>query len=220
MSGSLHLSAIPAAILPHDLLVVSGAGDLSGEELPTWTQEALSLTPMVVVRRAKIENGLIPVGVRGSHRGERAAALVSRTRITKLIHPEYLVANRAWWSTPRASKLPHFSVLNSVGDIIDLTGLAWGPVGGMGFELASDHPCLTESSDIDLVMRAPEPFSREVAAGLYEALSYLPVRIDVQVEAPAGAIALAEYASGTEQIVLRSESGPRLVADPWREGVK
>ena len=215
-----NLSTPSGLILPHDLLVVSGAGALSEEQLPAWAQEAVRRVPMVVVRRAKIENGLIPVGVRGNHRGERVAALLPSTRITKRIYPEYLVANRAWWTTPRALKLQHFSILNTVADVLNPTGLAWGPVGGIGFELASDHPCLTEASDIDLVLRAPKPFSREVAAELHAVLCDLPVRIDVQVEVPAGAIALAEIGSAAKQIVLRTESGPRLIEDPWQEVMK
>lgn len=217
MTKNQPLGAVAEAILPHDLLVVSGAEVLTGDEPPAWVREALTRAPLVVVRRARIENDLIPVGVRGSHRGERAAAFLPEGRVTKLIHPEYLVANQAWRTTPRAAELPHFTVLNMVASLMDPTGLTWGPVGGTGFELASGYPCLTQASDIDLVFRAPAPFPRDWADDLHAALSKLPIRIDVQVEVPAGAIALAEYASGARQIVLRSEKGPRLVVDPWEE---
>ena len=46
-------------------------------------------------------------------------------------------------------------------------------------------------------------------------MSKLPVRIDVLLETPAGAVALAEYARGKSVVMLRSPQGPRLVADPW-----
>lgn len=219
MRTSPRHGAMVGSVLPHDLLVVNGAGDLCGDEPPAWVRGALTLAPLVVVRRARIKEGLIPVGVRGNHRGERAAALLPSARVVRRIRPEQLVSSRAWWTTHRAAKLPHFLVLSTVAELLEPTGLAWGPVGGVGFELASGHPCLTPASDIDLILRAPAPLPRDMAAELSGLLAALPVRIDVQVEVPAGAVALAEYASGARQMVLRSETGPRLVADPWREGV-
>jgi phosphoribosyl-dephospho-CoA transferase len=42
------------------------------------------------------------------------------------------------------------------------------------------------------------------------------VRIDVLLETPNGAVALAEYANSVDHMLLRSAQGPRLVRDPWR----
>jgi phosphoribosyl-dephospho-CoA transferase len=41
------------------------------------------------------------------------------------------------------------------------------------------------------------------------------IRIDAQLETPAGGVALAEYACGKPRVMARHASGPRLVADPW-----
>ena len=41
------------------------------------------------------------------------------------------------------------------------------------------------------------------------------VRIDAQLETPAGGVALAEYASRKARVMARHASGPQLVADPW-----
>ena len=50
---------------------------------------------------------------------------------------------------------------------------------------------------------------------LLEALEPLPVRVDVQLEVPRGAVALAEYAAARGPLVLRTVDGARLVRDPW-----
>jgi len=77
--------------------------------------------------------------------------------------------------------------------------------------------CLTATSDIDVVARAPVALSRTLAADLHDALRRLPVRVDVQIETPSGAIALAEYAANLARVALRTQFGPRLVENPWQE---
>ena len=201
-------------ILPHDLLLVDGDAVLLGDEPPAWVRGALARTPYVVVRRAPMERGLIPVGVRGSGRAERAAGWVSATSVRQRIAPEDL---RCWGHAPRAALLPQFGALAAAAHWLDRAGWTWGPTGGMGFELATGFPCLSAASDIDLVVRAPQPMAREAAAGLHTALSGLAVRVDVQVETGAGGFALAEYALGARQVVLRSAQGPKLVENPWME---
>jgi phosphoribosyl-dephospho-CoA transferase len=96
-------------------------------------------------------------------------------------------------------------------------GLAWGPTGSAGFELATGDAVAGPASDLDLVVRAPEPWSLDRARELVEDLTRLPVRIDTQLDAPTGAVALAEYARGG-RVLLRTPDGPKLVNDPWRHG--
>jgi phosphoribosyl-dephospho-CoA transferase len=43
----------------------------------------------------------------------------------------------------------------------------------------------------------------------------LPVTVDVLLETPHGAVALAEYVSAPRPILLRSATGARLTSDPW-----
>ena len=83
--------------------------------------------------------------------------------------------------------------------------------------LLAASPCLTATSDIDLVVQAPVALSRVLSASLYDSLRRLPVRVDAQIETPSGAVVLAEYASGVARFALRTSWGPRLVDDPWRE---
>jgi phosphoribosyl-dephospho-CoA transferase len=91
----------------------------------------------------------------------------------------------------------------------------WGPTGSVGYELATGIAAVTATSDIDLVVRAPHEVSRQRARLLLVELASLPIRIDVQIETPSGAIALAEYVAGGTQIAFRTVDGPRLVNDPW-----
>lgn len=217
---TLHLfegeTLIRGAVLPHDLLGLDGAADdLAAESIPGWASDSLRQTPMVVVRRARCQGLSIPVGVRGGQRNERLAAFLSATRVVRRARPEELVSGRAWITAARAALFPHFAVLDVVAEGLASTGLSWGPAGSLGFELASGHATITASSDIDLVLRAPEPLPRALAADLLADWACLPVRIDAQVEVPAGAVSLAEYASGAARIVLRTEQGPRLITDPW-----
>jgi phosphoribosyl-dephospho-CoA transferase len=90
----------------------------------------------------------------------------------------------------------------------------------VGFELASGVPTATTSSDLDLLVRAPQPLSWETAEALLTHLAKASVRIDAQIETPSGAIALAEYVQrgpdGQTRMLLRTTDGPRLVCNPWK----
>jgi phosphoribosyl-dephospho-CoA transferase len=111
--------------------------------------------------------------------------------------------------------VPHFALLDRIAAVMSALVLAWGPVGSVGYELASGIPAVSGASDIDVVLRAGEELSRKTARLLLVDLASLPLRVDVQIETPQGAVSLAEYASGTTQIALRTLDGPRLVEDPW-----
>lgn len=92
---------------------------------------------------------------------------------------------------------------------------SWGLTGSVGFELASSTPTARPNSDLDIVIRMPQPLDRETAGVLYGWNTQLPIRIDVQLETPFGAVALAEYARNEKQVLLRTSSGPKLVDTPW-----
>jgi phosphoribosyl-dephospho-CoA transferase len=96
-------------------------------------------------------------------------------------------------------------------------GLAWGPTGSVGFELATGTAVVGPASDLDVVVRAPEPWSHVRARELADDLARLPVRVDTQLDTPSGAVALAEYARGG-RVLLRTPDGPKLTNDPWGHG--
>ncbi|MHB8477623.1 MAG: malonate decarboxylase holo-ACP synthase [Steroidobacteraceae bacterium] len=184
---------------------------------PGWAAAALQLAPWTVVRRAPPRRELWPVGVRGSLRAQRSAAWLPRSAIQECITPQMLAAQQAWRQRPDVPETPAIAVLDEVAAVLAAHGYAgrWGPGGSVGFELASGVPSTTAGSDLDLVLSLAEPMARTAATGLHADLAKLPVRIDVLLETPHGAAALAEYANGEGATLLRSAHGPRLVQDPW-----
>jgi phosphoribosyl-dephospho-CoA transferase len=201
-----------AELLPHDLVELASPEALVLDAAaPGWVGPSLARAPFAVVRRAARRGALVPVGVRGSSRGERLAAWLPESRAVRRLRPEDLAARRGW----RGRDAPQLSALDAVEALLAAHGLAWGPAGSVGFELATGVACVGPESDVDLVVRAPTALPRVVAWRLQAALAALPVRIDAQLETPAGAVALAEYAAGAPRVVLRTLDGPRWVATPW-----
>jgi phosphoribosyl-dephospho-CoA transferase len=128
------------------------------------------------------------------------------------VRPEDLAARHRWQARePR----PPFSALLAVEEILAAHRLRWGPVGSVGFELASGVCCVTAESDLDVLARAPIPLSLQAARELHGALAAIPVRVDVQLDTPAGGVALAELARGGCGLVLRTLQGPRWGTTPW-----
>jgi phosphoribosyl-dephospho-CoA transferase len=206
-------------VRPHDLLrLADGAGISYEGPVPAWVPSSLARAPWVVVRRAPTIAGLVPVGVRGLTRPERLAAFLSSTAVATRVTPEGLAAARGWrhaFRARNACRLGALRVLDAVDELFTFLGLAWGPTGSVGFELATGVAVAGPASDLDVVVRAPEPWSLARTRELVDDLARLPVRVDTQLDTPTGAVALAEYARGG-RVLLRTPDGPKLVDDPWR----
>jgi phosphoribosyl-dephospho-CoA transferase len=208
----------PEAPAVHTLLQVPDRDALVWEaRRPRWTSPALQRAPWTVVRRAAPRPGLWPVGVRGRLRPQRCAAWLPQHSIQACVTPQMLAATQRWRDQPSSAPTPAISVLDEVAAILAAHALAdrWGPAGSVGFELASGVPSTHRDSDLDLVLIADQPMTLSDAARLQADLSQLPVRIDVLLETPHGAVALAEYAKHTGSMLLRSAHGRRWVSDPW-----
>ena len=202
----------------HDLLRLRNVDELQWEEAPPdWSLAALHRAPWVVVRRTRAPPALMPVGVRGDVRHQRAAAWLPIHAVEQILTPQILARQRTWHGRPRTKLLPALLVLDAAAAILEERGYGdlWGPGGSVGFELASGVPSVTAQSDLDLVLDAPEAIEVRDAAALFTALERLSARVDVLLETPSGAVALSEYASGKRAMLLRTPSGARLVADPW-----
>jgi phosphoribosyl-dephospho-CoA transferase len=198
------------------LRLASGAGLRHKGFVPAWVPASLARASWVVVRRARTPAGLIPVGVRGRARAERFATLVAPEAIAARVTPEDLAAARGWRQLPRARWVGSLHVLDAVDELFASLGLAWGPTGSVGFELATGLAAAGVASDLDVVIRAPEPLPLENAREIADHLKRLPTRVDAQLDTSGGAAALAEYARGG-RVLLRTPDGPRLIHDPWRE---
>ena len=203
----------------HSLLRLSSADALEWEsKRPQWASESLRRAPFVVMRRPLPQAEALPVGVRGAGRSQRAAAWVSAGAVRECITPQMLAAQHAWRQRRDFAVMPAVAALEEVAAIFDRYGLAgrWGPGGSVGFELASGVASTTAASDLDIVLVAAASMARADAARLHAELSALKVKIDVLLETPNGAVALAEYAKSVDAILVRSPQGPRLARDPWR----
>jgi phosphoribosyl-dephospho-CoA transferase len=207
-----------AAPAVHSLLRVVNIKFLECDATPpAWITESLQRAPFVVVRRAMGRPQFIAVGVRGRSRSQRAAAWLPGSAIGQCITPQMLAATRAWRKPFDSIITPAIAMLDAVDAIFAAQGLAglWGPTGSVGFELASGVPTTHEDSDLDLVLDAKFSMARTDADRLHHALSALPIRIDLQLETPQGAVLLAEFVNGSGVALLRSVHGPRMVSDPW-----
>lgn len=164
-----------------------------------------------------MRDGLIPVGIRGLRRNERLAAWLRPEAVLECLTPPELAARRAWRLLPRRARLPALAVLEKVEVIMRERRLAylWGPCGSVAFELASGVATVTAESDLDLMVRADGTLANAAMAELATVLSRLAVRVDVLLEFPGGAVALAEYVAASAPLLLRTPDGPRLVHDPW-----
>jgi phosphoribosyl-dephospho-CoA transferase len=204
-------------VRPHDMLHLTSVAGLRHEEtVPAWVPTSLARAPWVVVRRARAPADLIPVGVRGSTRAERFAALLAPDAVAARVTPEDLVAERVWHHMPRVRRVESLRVLEAVDELFSSLGLVWGPTGSVGFELATGVAAVGTASDLDVVVRAPEPWPSESTREIADHLNRLPTRVDAQLDTPVGAVMLAEYARGG-RVLLRTPDGPRLTWDPWRE---
>ena len=202
---------------PHDLLRLADGTGLSHEEpVPAWMPTSLARAACVVVRRAHAPAGLIPVGVRGRTRAERFSALLALDAVAARVTPEDLVCARGWRNMVRAHSIRSLRVLDAVDELFAALDLAWGPTGSVGFELATGVAAASTDSDLDVVVRAPEPWPLESAREIADHLNRLPTCVDAQLDTPAGAVMLSEYARG-DRVLLRTPDGPRLTWDPWRD---
>ncbi len=230
-------SCDPAARLaprPHDLLRLARIP--CWPDAPAWVSAELARMPVVVVRRAWAPKGAVAVGVRGAQRNQRYGALLALSDIAQCASPECLSAlldtgERPPYASgdgpaPRIAEaqahLPALTALRAIAPALRRLRMDWGPTGSVGFELATGLPVVQTSSDLDVLIRAPEWISRDSARALLGTLSqhaaHAAVRIDVQLETPAGAIALAEYAGQAKHVLLRHGGAPVLVENPWAPG--
>jgi phosphoribosyl-dephospho-CoA transferase len=202
----------------HDLLLVKS---MTIEEAciaePAWVRPAVAKYPWAVVRRAVSPKNRIAVGVRGQERQQRWGGFVRKDQIVKAIAPWHLrsgLANTVRLSLPAMQSLCFLE--------IELASLSndWGPGGSVGYELASRAPVVTQGSDLDLVVSAPDRFDRDFAQHLWKKIALAPAKVDVRIETLWCGFSLEEYVRGnSEKLLVRTSTGPRLTTDPWTQRV-
>ncbi len=205
----------PAPLRPHDLLWVSGTPvAVDGAPLPDWARAACRQGAPVVVRRApRGTGGAVPVGLRGGARYERCAATVAARAVVRVATPESLAAMAA--VIAHDAPFAALRALRALAPALDGFGWPWGPTGGAGFALASGRPVLHADSDLDLVVRMPHAPPAAQCERLARLLDAAACRIDLQIDTGHGGFALRDWLASPRRTLLKTDHGPRLVADPW-----
>lgn len=198
----------------HDLLLLrSGIVRSAGVSKPAWVTSYAAVNLWVVVRRAIAPDGLVAAGIRGIHRHQRWGGFAELVDVKERVRPSQLFLRMA--SRTRID-LPALATLAWLEEQLDRSELDWGPVGSVGFELATGRQVITATSDLDLALFAPARFTRDAARDLWSLISTAPAKVDVRVETPYCGFSLEEYArERTEQVLVRLPGSRRLAADPW-----
>jgi phosphoribosyl-dephospho-CoA transferase len=200
----------------HDLLRVGDFNDLVHDgPCPRWLKDALTSAPWVVVRRAPAIGDLVPVGVRGSRRAERFAAFLPIPLIIERIAPEDLKSLQEAAATAVPNQMPCLSALSRLETLLRRLEVVWGPVGSVGFELATGTHVVRTTSDLDVIVRQTDlVVSPEILNGLLAILPTTEVALDILVETDAGGFSLLDYAKEGETLVVRTQNGPRQILHP------
>lgn len=194
--------------LAHDLLWGMTPEQLPADA-PAWVVESISAGQPVVVRRAMTAPDQIAVGVRGRLREQRYATSMAITAISRRVRPEELC------HVETTRDLPTLRALAQLRPTLDTCGWVWGVSGSAGFELASGFAALHEHSDLDLILRTPQPLSRLQAQEWVTLLGAAECLVDMQLQTPYGAVALREWAGPSQRVLLKNVQGACLVSDPW-----
>jgi phosphoribosyl-dephospho-CoA transferase len=194
--------------MAHDLLWGMSPEQLPADT-PAWVIESISQGQPVVVRRAVSTPGQVAVGVRGRLREQRYAASMAIDSVSRRVQPEQLC------HVDIDRDLPVVRALKQLRPMLDHCGWAWGVSGSAGFELASGFAALHEGSDLDLILRVPQPMPRAQAQVLVARLDAAACVVDMQLQTPFGAVALREWAGSSSRVLLKNAREACLVLDPW-----
>jgi phosphoribosyl-dephospho-CoA transferase len=198
----------------HDLLLTTSTEIRQAcHAEPSWVGPALQRYPWVVTRRAVAPEDLIAVGVRGIERRQRWGGFMRNDQVSKVVSPFDLRCELA--DAVRLS-LPALQALWFLEAELSRLPYRWGPGGSVGYELASRAPVITQESDLDLVISAPDRFDRDFAQHLLKKIAVAPAKVDVRIETSWYGFSLEEYARGnSEKLLVRTATGPLLTTDPW-----
>lgn len=193
----------------HDLLWGMTVDCLADDAPPLWVREVLLRGDPVVVRREITSADQVGVGVRGQFRHQRYATQMPRSAISRQLKPEAL-------TEIDTSHFKHLAErLQSISNIMKNFSGCWGYTGSFGFELATGIEAVTQQSDIDLLIRAEQPFAKKQAIELLGNFQQAGLNVDIQLQLPQGGLALKEWARDSGKVLLKRPDGAVLVENPW-----
>lgn len=218
LQGGLMTSIAQHPPRVHDLLLLrSGVVNCADVAKPAWVRLRSPSNLWVVVRRAIAPDGLAAVGMRGIDRNQRWSGFVDLADIKERLRPSQLSVRMA---PPTRIVVPALAALSWLEGQLSKSDLDWGPVGSVGFELATSQEVVTGSSDLDITLFAPTRFTRKTARYLWSMMTAAPAKVDVRVETPHCGFSLEEYArAGVGQVLVRLPESRQFAADPWSVSV-
>ena len=198
----------------HDLLWISQDAELLSADEPGWVGDVLHQARVVVVRRAEAPPGFVSVGIRGHKREQRHAALLRLSDVQARRTPESLAAEQKWHHHSVVIPVALLESLTLVAECAERKDLAWGPIGSVGFQLATGIPAASARSDLDVLIRCPTLPDRARLYEFCEAIGMGPAPMDVILEGPRGGVVLEEYLRKADALVKTSR-GPRIGVLAW-----
>jgi phosphoribosyl-dephospho-CoA transferase len=204
---------VDGAVRAHDLLWIARDTELFPKVQPAWVCDALSQMPVVVVRRAEAPSGFAAVGVRGPSRELRFAALVELKDVRNVRTPESLASERGWHENLAGIPARLRETLTLFDELSERENLVWGPVGSVGYQLATGLPVTTYESDVDVLIRCGVPPDQLMLSAVRDVVTKSLARLDVILEGPPGAVALEELHS--PHVLLKTSQRPRIAAFTW-----
>ena len=203
-----------ATLHVHDLIVLrTESAVLSTQGGPACPCLNPNQRPWVVVRRGRISDGLIPVGVRGSQRHERCAGFTQLNEVSETRRPDQL---RLLLAEDSRRALQAFRTLSYLENNLVGLDMNWGPGGSVGYELASGIPAVRSGSDLDFILFAPKKLEITEAHDLWRMICSAPGKVDALVETPCCGFSLQEFVTASHRkILLRTSDGRILGSNPW-----
>ena len=205
MVGTLHVHDL--LLLRTESAVISTQGD------PACPYLNPNQHAWVVVRRGRISDGLIPVGVRGTQRHERCAGFTRLSDVMETRRPDQL---RLLLAENSRRGLQAFRSLSYLESHLAGLDMSWGPGGSVGYELASGIPAVRADSDLDFILFAPRKLEITEAQDLWRMISSAPGKVDALIETPFCGFSLEEFVTTSpRKILLRTSNGRILGSNLW-----
>jgi phosphoribosyl-dephospho-CoA transferase len=203
-----------SALHVHELILLrSESAVIPNEGEPACPYLNSNRCRWVVVRRGRVSDGLIPVGVRGAQRHERCAGFTRLSEVLETRRPDQL---RLLLAEDSRRTLQAFRALSYLENHFVGLDMRWGPGGSVGYELASGIPAVRADSDLDFILSAPRKLEITEALDLWHMISSAPGKVDAVVETPCCGFSLEEFVTTSpRKVLLRTRNGRILGSNPW-----
>lgn len=173
----------------------------------------------VVVRRAEIIDGYIPVGVRGNQRNQRHACFLKKEMIEKRIPPNELL-NQNYLESISLNRRENFEVFQTFQKLKKvLSHYKWGVGGSLAYELVSKSPTVKQTSDLDVLVYSNEELDDSQMSELYHISQSFDTNIDIQIITSFGGCSLIDLYQSKKQVLLKTNLGPVLTDNPWKKPI-